>query len=109
MVLKHPSEYPDVIERGTAKELSEVSTLSEREIECLQLRHQGRSDQEIAKELDISKGTVSTYIRRGKKKGDKAKITLKMLMEVGVWEPTDSFLYEIEDYEYSIDLDEYTK
>ena len=97
MVLRDPDEYPDWLERPT-EAVADASVLSKRESECLQLRYEGYSDEEIAEELGIETGTVSTYVRRASRKGDKARNTLLALMEADAWAPNEMLEYKIEKF-----------
>jgi len=103
MGLKDPDEYPDTLEYATEM-ITEGSTLSEREVQVLQMRYRGYSDAEIAEELDIEEGTVSSYASRASRKADKAKNTLMCVIEAGVWSPLDDIKYKMDNVDkYQID------
>ncbi|MGB9932596.1 helix-turn-helix domain-containing protein [Haloarcula amylolytica] len=95
MALKDPDEYPDTLEYSTDV-ITDSSTLSEREVQVLQMRYEGHSDAEIADELGVEEGTVSSYASRAVKKADKAKNTLMCVIEAGTWSPMDDIKYRMD-------------
>lgn len=58
--------------------------LSEREVEVLKMRKTGKTQVEVAKELDITQAAVSNFERNAKRKIVDAKQTLSKAKQLGV-------------------------
>jgi DNA-binding CsgD family transcriptional regulator len=57
-----------VAARAAGETRAEIAQLSSREQQVLELVAQGRSNTDIAEQLDLAPGTVKTYVARGKDK-----------------------------------------
>lgn len=70
----------DAIRRPVEKPASDISTLTNRELEILELIAKGLSNKLIARELDISDGTVKVHVKHLLK-----KLNLRSRVEAAVW------------------------
>lgn len=70
----------EAIRRPVEKPVSDISSLTNRELEILQLIAKGRSNKLIARELDISDGTVKVHVKHLLK-----KLNLRSRVEAAVW------------------------
>ncbi|MBE0484031.1 MAG: two-component system response regulator NarL [Bacterioplanes sp.] len=68
------------IRRPATKPVSELSTLTAREVEILECIAKGMSNKVIARELDISDGTVKVHVKHLLK-----KLGLRSRVEAAVW------------------------
>ncbi len=70
----------DAIRRTVEKAATDLSQLTNREQEILELIAKGRSNKLIARELDISDGTVKVHVKHLLK-----KLNLRSRVEAAVW------------------------
>jgi len=66
-----PLDSPEIAVCVLGREVpAELSQLSDREVECLELLAQGIETKEIAEKLDVSLSTVHTHLKRSREKLD---------------------------------------
>lgn len=70
----------DAIRRPVEKPVTDISNLTNRELEILELIAKGLSNKLIARELDISDGTVKVHVKHLLK-----KLNLRSRVEAAVW------------------------
>jgi len=70
----------DAIRRPMEKPITDLSSLTNRELEILELIAKGLSNKLIARELDISDGTVKVHVKHLLK-----KLNLRSRVEAAVW------------------------